>query len=129
MEKQKVTGIGGVFLVSDDPAALSQWYRDMLGIEIEWDHGHSFQWKEDEAPGPTGMTVWSIFPSSTLYLEPSTSRFMINYRVQDLHAMLAQLRDAGATVMDKVEESDYGKFGWAVDPDGNKIELWEPPAE
>ncbi len=128
MSKQKVTGIGGVFLVSADPAALSAWYRDMLGIDIEWEHGHTFHWKNDDAPGGDAMTVWSVFPDSTKYLEPSKSRFMVNYRVRDLHAMIKQLREAGATVMEKVEESEYGKFGWVIDLDGNKVELWEPPA-
>jgi len=90
-----------------------------------------FPWFEAEGdePGSRAYTAWSIFPASTRYMEPGDASFMINYRVRNLDAMLAQLREAGVRIDDKIEESEFGRFGWIFDPDGNKIELWEPPAE
>jgi predicted enzyme related to lactoylglutathione lyase len=125
---KRVTGIGGIFIKSADPQRLREWYRRHLGIAFEDWGGFAFRWKGDDNPGGTGTTVWSIFEAKSNYFEPSTSQFMVNYRVADLHALVATLRAEGCQVMDKVDESEYGKFGWVVDPDGNKIELWEPPA-
>ncbi len=124
----RVTGIGGIFIKSADPQRLREWYRKHLGIQIEEWGGVAFRWKSDENPGGTGTTVWSVFEASSNYFAPSDAGFMVNYRVADLHALIAQLRAEGCNVMDKVDESEFGKFGWVVDPDGNKIELWEPPA-
>ncbi len=125
---KRVTGIGGIFFKAQDPQALGAWYRQHLGIGVEEWGGAAFRWATPDNPTGTGTTVWSPFKADTTYFAPSTASFMINYRVDDLHALLAQLRAEGCQVDDKVEESAYGKFGWVFDPEGNKIELWEPPA-
>jgi predicted enzyme related to lactoylglutathione lyase len=125
---KRVTGIGGVFIKSSDPPRLREWYRRHLGIAFEEWGGYPFRWKTADNPGGIGTTVWSVFDAHSNYFEPSQSQYMVNYRVHDLHALIAALRAEGCQVMDKVDESEYGKFGWVVDPDGNKIELWEPPA-
>ena len=124
---QRVTGIGGIFFKSPDPAALAAWYHKHLGIGVEAWGGAAFRWVTPENPSGTGTTIWSPFKAETTYFAPSTASFMINYRVADLHALLALLRSEGCTVDDKVDESEYGKFGWVMDPDGNRIELWQPP--
>ena len=122
---KRVTGIGGVFFKAKDPAALGQWYRTHLGVNVEDWGGAAFRWSDDS--DGKGTTIWSPFKDDTSYFSPSTSPFMINYRVEDLHAVLAALRAEGCAVDDKVDESEFGKFGWVVDPEGNKIELWQPP--
>jgi predicted enzyme related to lactoylglutathione lyase len=124
---KRVTGIGGVFIKSGDPARLRDWYKRHLGIDFEEWGGFAFRWKGPDNPGGEGTTVWSIFDASSNYFDPSSAGVMINYRVADVHALVAALRSEGCEVMDKVDESEYGKFGWVMDPDGNKIELWEPP--
>ncbi len=111
-------GIGGVFFRARDPAALGRWYAEHLGIDLE-DYG-SARFTGD------GTTVWSPFPEDTDYFGPSGQRLMVNYRVRDLDAMLAQLRASGVPVDEKIEEYDYGRFGWATDPEGNRFELWQP---
>lgn len=116
---ERVLGIGGVFLRARDPEGLRAWYRDRLGIEIEDWGGSAFQAAAGDA------TVWSVFPGETAYW-PLEQQTMVNYRVRDLDAMLAQLRAAGVEVDDRVEEQEFGRFGWAVDPEGNRLELWEP---
>jgi predicted enzyme related to lactoylglutathione lyase len=125
---KRVTGIGGIFFKAQDPQALGAWYRQHLGIGVEEWGGAAFRWATPDNPTGTGTTVWSPFKADTTYFAPSTASFMINYRVDDLHALLAQLRAEGCQVDDKVEESEYGKFGWVFDPEGNKIELWQAPA-
>lgn len=125
---KRVTGIGGVFFKARDPQALAAWYRTHLGFDIEAWGGAAFRWQGDHNPAGIGTTVWSPFPADTGYFAPSAAPFMINYRVEDLHAVLAALRSEGVDVDDKVEESEFGKFSWVVDPEGNKIELWQPPA-
>ena len=125
---KRVTGIGGVFFKARDPKALGAWYRTHLGIGVEDWGGAAFRWKGPDNPDGVGTTVWSPFAADTSYFAPSSAPFMINYRVHDLHALLAALRSEGCTVDDKVEESEYGKFGWVMDPEGNRIELWQPPA-
>jgi catechol 2,3-dioxygenase-like lactoylglutathione lyase family enzyme len=124
---KRVTGIGGVFFKSKDPKALGAWYKTHLGIEVEAWGGAAFRWRGADNPEGVGTTVWSPFSADTTYFAPSTAPFMINYRVEDLHAVLAALRAEGVEVEAKVEESEYGKFGWVMDPDGNKLELWQPP--
>ncbi len=124
---ERVTGIGGVFFKAKDPRKLADWYRDHLGLKIEEWGGVIFPWASPENPAGVGTTVWSPFEESTTYFAPSTASFMINYRVEDLHALLAVLREEGCEVDEKVEESEFGKFGWVVDPEGNRIELWQPP--
>lgn len=123
---RRVTGIGGVFFKARDPKALAEWYRQHLGLDVQEWGGVAFRWADDNASG-AGTTVWSPFKDDTSYFAPSTASFMINYRVADLHALLAALRAEGCQVEEKVEESEYGKFGWVVDPEGNKLELWQPP--
>lgn len=116
---QRVAGIGGVFFRASDPEALLGWYGEHLGMVLEDFGGTTF--------GASGDTVWSIFPRETGYFGPSGQTSMINYRVSDLDAMLAQLRDRGVPVEDEIGESEYGRFGWATDPEGNRFELWQPP--
>ncbi|MGN6185523.1 MAG: VOC family protein [Thermoanaerobaculia bacterium] len=123
---KRVTGIGGIFFKARNAKALRDWYRQHLGINIEEWGGTAMQWKDDP-DAANGMTVWSIFEDTTKYLDPSTAPCMINYRVEDLHAVLAALRSEGCAVDEKVDESEFGKFGWVMDPEGNRIELWEPP--
>lgn len=118
---ERVKGIGGIFFKAKDKEALLAWYRDTLGVPVEPWGGHAFRWTGE------GTTTWSAFEDGSDYFEPTNARFMINYRVDDLDAMLAQLREAGAQVDDKIEESEFGRFGWARDPEGNRFELWEPP--
>lgn len=120
---QRVVGVGGIFFKAKDPAKLKAWYRDCLGLPLD-EHGQT----TFSAQGKPSL-VWSPFPEDTKYFEPSKAPFMINFLVEDLHAMLAQLRAAGAAVDDKVQEESFGKFGWVLDPEGNRIELWEPPAK
>lgn len=124
---KRVTGIGGIFFKARDPEALVNWYRMHLGLNVEDWGGVAFRWAQDN-PTCVGTTIWNAFKDDTAYFEPSTSSFMVNFRVADLHALLAALRAEGCAVQDKVEESEYGKFGWVLDPEGNKLELWEPPA-
>ena len=120
---KRVTGIGGVFFKAQDPKALCAWYNTHLGIDVQPWGGAAFRWKDD-SPDGAGTTVWCPFKSDTKHFAAS---FMINYRVDDLDAMLAQLRAAGVTVDEKVDDNDFGRFGWATDPEGNRFELWQPP--
>lgn len=122
---ERVAGIGGVFFRARDPAALAAWYRDNLGVPI--DEGRTYATLMSGAPGE--ITVWSAFPADTAYFGSGPQHLMINYRVSDLDAMLAQLRDAGAEVEDEIQGFEYGRFGWARDPEGNRFELWEPVAD
>lgn len=119
---ERVLGIGGVFLKARDPQALAAWYRDHLGVPV--DAGQAFAALTSAGPGE--ITVWSAFPTDTPYFGPSPATFMVNYRVKDLGAMLAQLRAAGVPVEDRVDDTEFGRFGWATDPEGNRFELWEP---
>ena len=121
----RVTGIGGVFLKAKDPVKMRAWYKDRLGIDVEDWGGTTFPWM-DASGRPTGsMTVWCIGDGANF--APSPSPFMVNYRVSDLRRLLDTLRAEGCDVLDNVEESEFGKFGWVMDPEGNKVELWEPP--
>lgn len=125
---QRVTGIGGIFFKAKDPVALRAWYQRHLGIDVQEWGGTSFRWVDASGAPYNGSTVWSIMPDTTQYYAPSAAPFMVNYRVADLHALLAALREEGCAVDEKVDESDFGKFGWVMDPEGNRVELWEPPA-
>lgn len=123
---KRVTGIGGVFFKSSDPKGALAWYRDRLGIDsAEWG-GFPFQWLEKDDPTNTGYTVWSVFPEDSKHMEPSTAPFMINFRVDDLEALMAELKAAGVNVVADIEQHENGKFAWITDPDGRKVELWEP---
>ena len=117
---ERVVGIGGIFFRSRDPEALKKWYADHLGIP-DGESGHMFE--------TSGPTVWCPFPEHASYFGPGGGLLMINYRVNDLEAILEQLRSAGVAVDDHVEDYDYGRFGWATDPEGNRFELWQPPNE
>ena len=121
---KRVTGIGGVFFKSSDPAALSAWYRQHLGLDVTDWGGAIFRWGGPESDG--GVTVWSPFAQDTDYMAPGTASFMINFRVADLDALLSALKAEGCEMMEETSESEQGKFGWVVDPEGNKIELWQP---
>ena len=123
---KRVTGIGGIFFKSADPKALGAWYRDHLGLDVSNWGGVVFEW--GGADSPPGKTVWNPFAQDTSYMEPSSASFMVNFRVADLDGLLGALRAEGCNVVDKTESSEQGKFGWVIDPEGNKVELWEPPA-
>jgi predicted enzyme related to lactoylglutathione lyase len=124
---KRVTGIGGIFFHAKDPVALRAWYQEHLGIDVQEWGGTAFSWA-DGAGNPTkGTTVWSIGPSTGKQFAPSTSTFMINYRVDDLAGLLQALRKEGCDVLEKTDDSEFGKFGWVIDPEGNKVELWQPP--
>ena len=121
----RVTGLGGVFFKSNDPKRLYAWYEQHLGLKQEAG-GVFFRWREKESDQP-GTTVWALFPRDTKYFGPGDAPFMLNYRVDRLDELLAALRAAGVSVDDRREDSEYGRFAWITDPEGNRIELWEPP--
>jgi predicted enzyme related to lactoylglutathione lyase len=125
---KRVTGIGGIFFHAKDPAALRAWYKTHLGIDVQAWGGTAFTWADADGNPMKGTTVWSIGTAGSDHFAPGTASFMINYRVDDLAALLEALRAEGCNVLDKMDDSEYGKFGWVVDPEGNKVELWEPPA-
>lgn len=122
----RVTGIGGVFFKSTgDKATLAAWYRDHLGLALEDWGGAILKWPEDSADDQ-GLTVWSVASKDSQWFSPSGSSFMINYRVDNMDEMLEQLRAGGVEVITGPESHENGKFAWIMDPDGNKVELWEP---
>ncbi len=126
----RVTGIGGVFLRARAPKALAAWYAEHLGLPLSKWGGVKFAWS-DEIPAGTGTTAWSTFPADTDYFGPNRpdgpQATMINYRVDDLDALLAKLAAAGVQIVPKRDDSTYGRFAWIVDPEGNRLELWQPP--
>jgi len=121
--KKRVTGIGGIFFKTEDPKASKDWYKKHLGFDTD-DYGSTFWWK-DKA-GNDCSTQWSPFKKDSEYFEPSKKDFMFNYRVENLKELLDTLKDEGVTIIGEIQEFEYGKFGWILDNDGNKIELWEP---
>lgn len=124
---KRVTGIGSIFFQAMDPVALRAWYQRHLGIDVQEWGGAVFTWS-DEAGNPTeGTTVWSISATESDYFAPSTSTFMINYRVEDLAALLQVLREEGYNALDKTDDTEYGEFGWVMGLQGSKVELWQPP--
>jgi predicted enzyme related to lactoylglutathione lyase len=126
----KVTGIGGVFFKSSqDNAALAKWYSDHLGISLESWGGAILNWKADAQKDDGGQTTWMLAGPASKWFAPSESQFMINYRVDDLDGLVAQLRESGIELVGGPDEDDNGKFAWVMDPDGNKVELWEPKGE
>ncbi|MBD1210970.1 MAG: VOC family protein [Ignavibacteria bacterium] len=123
---KRVTGIGGIFFKVQDFQQMRSWYSKHLGISTE-EGGYGLFWsRDDERPEERKSTTWSLFKADSDYFQPSTAPFMINYRVENLVALLEALRSEGVRVEDKIEEFEFGKFGWIYDPEGNKIELWEP---
>lgn len=127
-ELKRVTGIGGIFFKCKDPAKVREWYSKHLGLNTN-QYGAVFEWFQGADSTKKGFTQWSPFRETTKYFEPSTKDFMINYRVADLEALVAQLRIEGVTISDSIETYDYGKFVHIIDIEGNKIELWEPVDE
>ena len=119
---KRVTGIGGIFFKAQDPKALAAWYEKHLGIDFGGKVYTDFQFQEREK----GWIAFSFFDAETKYFDPSAKEFMFNLRVENLFELLKALRDEGVHVFDETEDGDYGKFGWILDPEGNKIELWEP---
>ena len=128
--KQQVTGIGGVFFRAKNPGKLGAWYKKHLGLPIndQWG-GCAFQWRESKNPKKSGATIWSTFPADTKYFGRGKQAHMLNYRVANLKKMLAQLKKAGVWVDPKIQDSEFGKFAWIKDAEGNRVELWEPPKE
>ena len=120
----RVTGLGGFFFKSSDPKALAAWYAQHLGLPIS-DFGGAMFVEDEKRPG---VTLWTPFKESTDYFKPSAKDFMINFRVDDLDGLLDKLRGEGVTVDPNVQDSEFGKFGWIMDPEGNRVELWQPPA-
>lgn len=123
----RVTGVGGIFLRSHDPSRLAKWYTEHLGLSVSADNAAILRWSDEGVSG-TGMTVWSVFPEDTTYLGPGTQATMVNYRVDDLEALLLKLAAAGVWVDPHREDFPYGRFAWVQDCDGNRLELWEPLA-
>jgi catechol 2,3-dioxygenase-like lactoylglutathione lyase family enzyme len=123
---KRVTGVGGIFFKAKDPKALYEWYRVHLGIESNPD-GSGAMWRDADHPEIPGLYVWSIFPHDTKYFGQGQQAFMVNFRVDNLDELLKALREEGVEIDPKVEAYDYGKFAWIVDPEGNRVELWEPP--
>ncbi len=127
---KRVTGLGGVFFKTTDPKKMKAWYSTHLGLPVD-EYGASFRWidiNDKEAKVPA-LTAWSPFKDDTTYFAPSEKPFMFNYRVENLVALLKVLKDEGVQVVGEIEEYPYGKFGWIMDPESNKIELWEPKDE
>ena len=123
---KRVTGVGGIFFKCNDPGKTRDWYRKHLGIQ-SGEFGGVFEWRlADGESEEKGHTVWNPFPKKTEYFDPGEKEFMVNYRVDDLEELLTVLEEEGVEIVGEMEEYDYGKFGWIMDPDGNKIELWEP---
>ncbi len=122
---KKVTGIGGIFFKCKDPKAVNEWYKTHLGFDTT-PYGTSFEWRDAEDSTQKGLTQWNTFPDQTKYFEPSGKDFMINYRVADLDALIVELKKENVTIVGEVESYDYGKFAHIMDPEGNKIQLWEP---
>jgi len=118
-----VTGIGGVFFKAKDPKALAAWYRDALGLDVQAWGGAVLR---ADAPGHPPALAWNPFPASTTHFAPSTGDFMINYAVDDMDAIAARLKAKGVEIVKRVDDDPYGRFAWIMDPEGNKVELWEP---
>lgn len=124
---KRVTGIGGIFFKAKDAPALQAWYKNHLGIDVQDWGGTAFSWTDSDGTPIGGTTIWSVGSEQSNQFAPSTSPFMINYRVDDLHAVITALKAENCNVLDKIDESEYGKFAWVIDPEGNKVELWQPP--
>ncbi len=124
--KKRVTGLGGFFFKSEDPDAAKEWYKNHLGLNTD-QYGCTFWWKDET--GKDASTQWSPMKADTEYFKPSEKQFMMNFRVENLEELLATLKEEGVTVVGEMESYSYGKFGWILDPEGNKLELWEPVDE
>ena len=122
---KRVTGIGGISIQAKNPKELCEWYKKHLGIDVQEWGGTAFRWVDDAGEPMAGTTIWSV--NDGAYFTPSKATFMVNYRVDDLDTLINQLRKENCEVLENIESSEYGKFGWVIDPEGNKVELWEPP--
>ncbi|HNP17250.1 MAG TPA: VOC family protein [Fulvivirga sp.] len=125
MSKKKVTGIGGIFFKSKDPKTINEWYNKHLGL-VTNEYGSLFEFRQSDEPDKKGFLQWSPFEEKTKYFEPSQKEFMINFRVENIEGLVAELKAAGVNVVDEIETYEYGKFVHIMDPEGNKLELWEP---
>jgi predicted enzyme related to lactoylglutathione lyase len=121
---KKVIGLGGIFFKCKDVEKMNAWYAKHLGLETS-EYGTNFEWRDAEDPTKKGMTVWSPFKESTTYFEPSQKEFMINYRVENIESIVEELKKEGVTILDEIASFDYGKFVHILDPENNKIELWQ----
>jgi predicted enzyme related to lactoylglutathione lyase len=121
---KRVTSIGGIFFKCQNPDQMKTWYREHLGLQTD-QYGTSFEWRQVDRPEQKGFLQWSPFSADTKYFEPSAKEFMINYRVENLEWLVEELKKEGVTVLDEIETYEYGKFVHILDPEGNKIELWE----
>ena len=125
---KKITGIGGVFIKSIDKELMQEWYKKHLGLDAG-EYGATFEWVQLATDIKSGSTTWSLFDKDTKHFDPSIQNFMINYTVDDLESLVAELKNSGVTILDKIESYDYGKFVHILDIEGNKVELWEPTKE
>ena len=125
---KRVTGIGGIFFKAKDAPALQAWYKRHLAIDVQDWGGTAFTWTDSAGTPTGGTTIWSVAPEDSKQFAPSKAPFMVNYRVEDLHGLVAALKAEGCNVLDRIDDSEYGKFAWVIDPEGNKVELWQPPA-
>ncbi|MDQ1087716.1 VOC family protein [Siphonobacter sp. SORGH_AS_1065] len=121
---KRVTGIGGIFFKTKDPQAMRDWYKQHLGFNTN-EYGATFEWKDNQ----TGDITWSPFPEATAYFNPSPKEFMLNFRVANLEELIVVLKEEGVKFVGNMEVHEYGKFAWILDPENNKIELWEPANE
>ncbi len=125
---KKVTGIGGIFFKCEDPDEMKQWYQKHLGLQTDkW--GTNFEWRQADQPAKKGFTQWSVNSKKSSYAGSADQQFMINYRVENLEALVGQLRKEGVQIIDDIEKHDYGKFAHILDAEGNRVELWEPNDE
>ncbi|MCF2220937.1 VOC family protein [Chryseobacterium sp. PS-8] len=122
---KRATGIGGIFFKCKDPKALKEWYTTHLGVDVN-EYGATFEWKEAAESNPKGSLTWSPSPETTKYFEPSTRDFMINYTVDNLEALVEELKKENVEILDEIAVYDFGKFVHILDLEGNKVELWEP---
>ncbi len=123
---KRVTGLGGIFFKMNEPKGTAAWYDKHLGLNFKGNAYQTFKWRERDKPDKIGRTEFSLFPKNTTYFEPSDSAFMLNLRVENLVELLDILRGEGVMIIGEMETFEYGKFAWILDPEGNKIELWEP---
>jgi catechol 2,3-dioxygenase-like lactoylglutathione lyase family enzyme len=128
VDKGRIRGVGGIFFKTKNPAATRDWYRQHLGLNSD-EYGTTFEWRHSDDPATLGYSQWSPFAADTTYFGPPNQEFMINYRVEHLDALVAELRAAGVTIVDEIATYEYGKFVHVLDLDGQQIELWEPNDE
>jgi predicted enzyme related to lactoylglutathione lyase len=124
---RRVTGIGGIFFKAKDAPALQAWYKRHLGIDVQAWGGAAFSWTDGDGKPVGGTTIWSVGTADGEAFAPGTASFMVNYRVEDARALAKLLAEEGCNVLDRIDESEYGVFAWVIDPEGNKVELWQPP--